>query len=351
MTSTITRVRVDPTVDPLWGRLLERHAADLFHSPEWLRVLPATYGLAVESLVLLDDSGEPEAGLPFCVLRDPRGERVASLPFSDYCDPLVSTAEQWQALADGLLALDLPASLRCLHNALPLDDMRFPLVKRARWHGLDIEPSLDELWMALDPSARRAIRKAERAGLTVRLAPGEGDLRTFFGLHLGVRKYKYGLLAQPFRFFEAIREQFIDAGRFALMLAEEDGEAVGGVLYLEWGETLYYKFSASSLSRLESRPTDLLIWEGIRYAKARGLRRIDFGLSDWDQEGLVRYKRKFASCEGTISFLHHASERPASDAEREAGGLLGQLTRLFTDPTVPDSISERAGALLYRYFG
>ncbi|HET7034691.1 MAG TPA: GNAT family N-acetyltransferase [Thermomicrobiaceae bacterium] len=351
MTNTITRVRVDPTTDPVWQRLLQRHPAGLFHSPEWLRVLPATYGLAVESLVLLDDSGEPEAGLPYCVLSDPRGERVASLPFSDYCDPLVSTSEQWQALADGLLALGLPVSLRCLHNAVPLDDARFPLIKRAHWHGLDLDRSLDDLWMAIDPAARRAIRKAERSGLTVRLAQGEDDLRAFFALHLGIRKYKYGLLAQPFRFFQAIREQFVDSGRFALMLAEMDGEAVGGVLYLAWGETLYYKFSASSLSRLELRPTDLLIWEGIRHAKERGLRRIDLGLSDWDQDGLVRYKRKFASREGTISFLHHASARPATEAEQEVGALLGRLTGLFTDPSVPDPISERAGALLYRYFG
>jgi hypothetical protein len=30
--------------------------------------------------------------------------------------------------------------------------------------------------------------------------------------------------------------------------------------------------------------------------------------------------------------------------------MLGELTRLFTEPSVPDEISTRAGALLYRHF-
>ena len=30
--------------------------------------------------------------------------------------------------------------------------------------------------------------------------------------------------------------------------------------------------------------------------------------------------------------------------------MLGQLTDLFTEPDVPDSVTERAGAALYRFF-
>jgi hypothetical protein len=31
-------------------------------------------------------------------------------------------------------------------------------------------------------------------------------------------------------------------------------------------------------------------------------------------------------------------------------GLLNQLTDLFTDESVPDEITEKAGAVLYQYF-
>jgi len=51
--------------------------------------------------------------------------------------------------------------------------------------------------------------KSQREGLVVRLAQSEEELRAFFEMHLKVRKYKYGLLAQPYRFFQNIWRHFI----------------------------------------------------------------------------------------------------------------------------------------------
>jgi hypothetical protein len=134
------------------------------------------------------------------------------------------------------------------------------------------------------------------------------------------------------------------------MLASVDDEVIGAVMYLGWGSTLYYKFSASSAAALEHRPTDLLIWEGMKYAKSQGYAFVDLGLSDWDQDGLVRYKRKFATEEGTISFLQHQVERAVSPQELAVPGLLSTFTDLLTDPSVPDELTERAGDAIYRYF-
>jgi hypothetical protein len=94
----------------------------------------------------------------------------------------------------------------------------------------------------------------------------------------------------------------------------------------------------------------LLIWEGIQRAKERGFGYLDFGLSDIDQEGLVRYKRKFGTEEGTISFLRHEPNGGPTPAEKDMRALLGRLTSRFTDQLVPDSITERAGEDLYRLF-
>jgi hypothetical protein len=41
---------------------------------------------------------------------------------------------------------------------------------------------------------------------------------------------------------------------------------------------------------------------------------------------------------------------PQAPAQEEFGRELGELTRLLTDSSVPDEITARAGALLYRYF-
>lgn len=343
-------VCVDPRTDALWRRLVDQQKSSVFHSPGWMGVLAETYGWEVEAQVLVDRAGEPKAGIPFCRIADIFGERIVSLPFSDHCDPLVGDRDQWHCAIDQLLAERRPIAMRCLHNDLALADERFALVKEAKWHGLDLRPDLDTLWGNLHDSARRAVRKAERGGVVVRIAEREEELRAFFEMHLRLRKHKYHLLAQPYRFFEQIWHQVIDRQNGVLMVAVYQGGIIGGVLFLEWQDTLYYKFNASVPAQLSHRPNDLLIWEGIKYGKAKGYTHLDFGLSDWDQEGLVRYKRQFASEEKTISFMRHAPDGAPTQQDGQVRALLTQLTDLFTDESVPDSLTDRVGSILYKFF-
>ncbi|MGE5618679.1 MAG: GNAT family N-acetyltransferase [Sphingomonadaceae bacterium] len=342
--------RVDPLSDPLWLRLVDRRKSDVFHSPAWMRALTETYGFEVRALVATDAAGEPQAGMPFAHVSDLLGERIVSLPFSDYCDPLVANKAEWNILIGTLVGEGLPITLRSLHSAEPLKDTRLTLTKRAKWHGLDLSPDLDDIWRALDGSARQAIRKAEREGVTVRVAETEEELRAFFDMHLGTRKRKYRLLAQPYLFFQKLWLHLLRNHAGALMTAVHGDEIIGGVMFLEWKDTLYYKFNTSLPTHLGYRPNDLVIWQGIQYGKARGHRYLDFGLSDWEQTELARYKSKYATEEKTISFLRHTPEGPISPYQEQFRRLLGELTGLLTDDSVPDSITERAGDALYRFF-
>jgi lipid II:glycine glycyltransferase (peptidoglycan interpeptide bridge formation enzyme) len=215
---------------------------------------------------------------------------------------------------------------------------------------MDLRPDLETLWHALDGAARRAVRKAQQTGVTVHVAQSKAELRTFYEMHLTVRKVKYRLLAQPYRFFESIWDQFVEAGEGRLLIARQHGQVIGGTLFLRWQDKLFYKFNASILDSLAARPNDLLIWEGIAWAKQIGCTYLDFGLSDWDQDGLIRYKRKFATDEKTISFLRSPSCETPSDQERQVRHLLPQLTELLTDRSVPNAVTERAGEVLYRLF-
>lgn len=346
----MTIVSVDPRTDSIWQRLVEQERSDVFHSPAWMRVLSDTYGWAPCADVLVNEEGQPVAGLPYCRIDDMMGDRIVALPFSDYCDPLVSDVHQWKHLIDGLLAQGSPVVIRPLHNVVPNSDDRFTLSKQAKWHGLDLRPGLDTLWGNMHESTRRAIRKAERQGVELSVESSEEGLRRFFGMHLGIRKRKYGLLAQPYSFFRNIWREFIRPGHGCVMLARYQGEFIGGVIFLEWKDKLYYKFNASLPEHLSHRPNDLVIWKGIQYAAQRGLVGLDFGLSDWDQEGLVRYKRKFGGEEKTISFLRYAAGRTATAQEAQLRSVLGQLTSLLTHDSTPDSVTEKAGDTLYRFF-
>ena len=192
---------IEPQTDPLWQTLVQQQESDVFHAPDWTKVLSATYNFDLRALVALDETDQPRAGIAYGKIEDMMDPRITSLPFSDFCDPLVNDPAHWEALITRLLAEDCRLSFRCLHNETPLHDKRLKLVNRARWHCVDLRRNEDGIWAGLHGSARRAIRKARRSGVVMRAAQDKNDLRAFFELHLKVRKYKYHLLAQPYRFF------------------------------------------------------------------------------------------------------------------------------------------------------
>lgn len=334
--------------DPRWAELIAGRPSHVFHSPRWAAVLEDTYGFDVRSRVLVA-GGEPLAGTAFVTVEDHLGTRHVGLPFSDFCDPLVGGTEDLRALLDDVLDCDHPLSLRSLGVSVACSEAGLAARGGAAWHRIDVTADESIMWETIDSGARRAIRKAEKSGVTVRAATSQADMRAFFRLHLGVRRRKYRLLSQPWSFFEAIWDRFIDPGHGLLLLAECDGAVVGGVVFLRWGDTLYYKFNASSPDALEARPNDAVLWNGMRWAHDHGLVSVDLGVSDHDQPGLIRYKDKYATERGEMTVWVKPGIAPSS-AATAARGVLGQMTALLTDDGVPDDVVERAGDVLYRYF-
>ncbi|MFN8638762.1 MAG: GNAT family N-acetyltransferase [Dehalococcoidia bacterium] len=341
-------VHADPRTDPRWARLVALSPdATVFHSPEWLRAVSSTYGLQPVASLLCD--GETVIGGTVSArIDDPRGTRLVSFPFSDFMDPLVESCEQWRLLAADLLAEPLPFRARVRRARWLLDDPDLQTEAIGYWHAVDVTTE-DAQWAALGGSARRNIRRAHDSGLSIEIGSTIEQIREFFDLHRQVRKHKYRLLPQPWTFFEQLHAAFEPELRLHVLLARQGGVAVGGILALAWGDTLYYKFNASALGQLGVRPNDLLAWEAIGLARRLGLARLDFGFSDADQPGLVRYKRKFATVESPVHRVSRTAELPPSGGAA-FGRDLTALTAILTDPRVPDDLTEAAGALLYHYF-
>jgi CelD/BcsL family acetyltransferase involved in cellulose biosynthesis len=339
---------IDIPGDRRWAAMSRHPQAGLFSSAPWVAALAATYGFDCRAVVD-ERAGGLAAALPFVRVADIRGERIVCLPFSDYCDPLATDAAEWQELVAPLLDQGVPISLRCLRNEVPQQDDRFERRGHALWHGVDLERAEDAIWAGLEGSARQNVRKAERNGVQVREGRSLEDVHRFHLMHCHVRKEKYRLLAQPVAFFEQLHAAFVPEDRLTLLLAEVGGQAIAGILLLEWGDTLYYKFNASTDRAF--CPNDLLVWESLRLGRRRGLARLDFGLSDPAQAGLVRYKRKFATEERQIALLRFQPADYRPDPRGDAvGRMLSQVTGLFTEPEVPDDVTRRAGDVLYRFF-
>lgn len=334
--------------DPAWLALVTSRRTDVFHSPQWAAVLADSYGFEARARIIRE-SGVPVAGCVAVTVDDLIGRRHVGLPFSDFCDPLVDDADQLAILLGAIGYGSEPLTIKSRQCAELSENSDMHEVGSLAWHGIPISTDAEMMWSAIDPSARRAIRRATESGVVVRATRDLDDLRRFFELHLSVRKHKYRLLPQPWRFFEAIWRRFLEPGAGVLMLAELDGRPIGGIVFLEWGGRLYYKFNASDLDHLEVRPNDLALWEGMQYAADRGLDLIDLGVSDLDQPGLIRYKRKYASEEGAVG-VYRRRPTDTSSGSGDVRALLSEVTELLVDPSVPDAVTERAGDRLYRYF-
>lgn len=339
---------VDPRTDPMWRELASGAGGSLFTSPPWITAVSDTYDQTPSARVLVDGSGRPRAGMAWTDVDDLRGRRRLSLPFSDRAEPIVADLASWQAVSADALAGDLPLTLRCLDTSPAAQDPRLDITGEAAWHSTTLARPLDELHAMFRSQTRRNIATAERAGVEVVLSADPEPVQVFHRLHVELRKRKYRLLAQPRDFFDRIWKAFAPTDGIRTALAMVDGQPVAGALYLIWQDTVYYKFGASRAEHLPLRPNDAIHWHLIQWAHARGLRMLDWGLSDLDQPGLCRYKRGWASAEGRIRTLNAGG--PPHGRHDDVDRTLSTMTDLLTDPSVPHVVTERAGAALYRFF-
>ncbi len=340
--------RVDPRTHPLWHELASGPDGSLFTSPPWITAVSDTYGFTPSASVVVDESGSASAGVAWTDVDDLRGRRRLTLPFCDRADPIAADRTAWEALAADALTEDIPLTLRCLDTSPAVEDPRLSTIGEAAWHATPLTRSLDELHAAFRPQTRRNIATAERAGVQVILSAEVEAVREYHRLHVELRKRKYRLLAQPREFFDRIWKAFAPADGIRTALAVVNGRPVAGALYLLWQDTAYYKFGASQAEFLPLRPNDAIHWHVIRWAHGRGLRMLDWGLSDLDQPGLCRYKSGWAGVEGRIRTLNAGG--PPRGRRADVEETLSAITDLLTEPSVPQPVTERAGAALYRFF-
>jgi CelD/BcsL family acetyltransferase involved in cellulose biosynthesis len=346
--STVNTISsADPRTDPRWRQLASGPAGGLFTSPPWIQAVCDSYDFDPEARIAAAPDGTPLGGFAWVTVSDIRGDRIAALPFCDRADPMLADPAAWAGLADDALATGIPLTLRCFSDHPATADPRLRAVGEVAWHGTPLGCTEDELWARISSTSRRNLRAADRNGVKVVASTDLDAVHTFHRLHVRLRKNKYRLLAQPVEFFERIWRCFTGDDAVITLLAEVDGEIAAGAMYLVWGDTLYYKFGASLAEYLPKRPNDALYWNALKLALSRGLRSVDWGVSDLDQPGLIGYKRKWATEERRVVTLRGG---PEPTPKTEVGAMLGELTRLFTEPTVPDEITTQAGALLYRHF-
>jgi lipid II:glycine glycyltransferase (peptidoglycan interpeptide bridge formation enzyme) len=151
------------------------------------------------------------------------------------------------------------------------------------WNGprivmtMDITAPEEELSRNLRKRYREYIASAGRRGVTVRSARSVDEGWDFHATLLAVGRRK-GLPVRGRAYFHRLWREYLHDGKGVLLLAEHEGQAVGGLLGARLGARaymLYLALRSGSTSRLHQAPS--LCWEFIRWAREAGCTSVDWG--------------------------------------------------------------------------
>jgi CelD/BcsL family acetyltransferase involved in cellulose biosynthesis len=335
--------RIVATDDARWVDFVNGHPDALpYHHPAWTRTICETYGFQAFALVLEAERDGMVAGVPIVALGGRvRGRRWVALPFTDSLPPLSTAALGTDQLARLFTSAAQEANVRTMEIRAPLSPPGGHERVRGVEHVLELSDA-DTLHAGFESQVRRNIRKAERAGLTVRVAQDAEELTAaYFDLHAETRR-RLGVPTQPRRLFEAMWRNILEPGLGFALLAHHRGRPVAGAVFLEWNGRIVYKYGASAQRFWPLRPNNLIFWTAIRRGCEHGARRLDFGRSDLDDEGLRAFKAGWGATEQPLVYttIGHEPERGGERASRVLRPVLRRA---------PIWMSRGVGAVFYRF--
>lgn len=162
---------------------------------------------------------------------------------------------------------------------------------------VDLTPAEDEIFRRFSEAKRRAVRKAQKNGVTVVESNNIKEL-------IRIKNKSGGFLG----FITTVGiDKFwnIFAPKHATILLAHAPHVVGGVLLVFWKNTAFYWIAGATREGKKLFAPTLLVWEALRIAKKRGAKQFDF-LGVWDE----RKKHKHGEWKGFTRFKEGFGGKP-----------------------------------------
>lgn len=335
---------IDPIRDDGWDSLIRAHSdCTIFHSTAWARALFKAYGH--RALYCCYRLGEKVAALvPIIEVKSSvTGCRGVSVPFADLCAPLVFDPNSRKLAAAKLIDLAHARGWRYLEirGAFAAQQRALP-AETFYGHSLDLRRSITEIFEGFSSSVRRAIRKAQRNGLTVSTTNKRAAITEYYRLHSLTRR-RHGSPPQPLSFFLALYDEVISRGLGFVVLASKGSQVIAGAVFLHFGGNAVFKYGASDPKFQELRGNNLVFWEAIQRLASAGCATLHFGRTSLESESLRRFKLGWGTIEERVEYV-----RLQTGGESEGTLLKSEhhpCTALFR--RLPIMVNRWVGALLY----
>lgn len=351
-------MQLDPTTDPRWDEFVRLHpTATAYHLGAWAEINRRAYGAQPRYLAAETFDGDLVGVLPLARSRGlVAGTRLTSIPTARVAGPLGTTPQTETMLLRAAAARLGEDGARELIVRSFEGSYRDDLAELSRaddqptWV-LDLPGTPEELPGSLTAAKRiaRSVRKAARAGVTVRETDEPAELRAFYALYLETMR-KHRSLPRRLAQLETARRLLGGSGVFRLFVAEHDRRVVAGGVFHLFGDRLELLYNASDPQALDMQPNHALYWHAIEWAIARGLSRFDFG-GALAGTSLGEFKRQWGAEPVPI---HRYTLRPGSPGGEEPAPpprAVGEGDSIVARAwqRAPLKLTEAAGALAYRY--
>ena len=341
-----TLQRINPLEDTDWDvKLKTSPAASFFHGVAWANVLQSAYGFT-PFYFTLSESGCLRSMLPVMEVDSwLTGKRGVSLPFTDDCEPLCSDAASFRCVFQEAMRYAESRNWKYLEcrGGKPLL-AGAPASASFYGHRLGLVRNEGALFAKVEGAVRRAIRKAEKSGVSVEFSQSLDAVRVFYTLQCKTRR-RHGLPPQPFHFFQHIYHHVLSQNQGLVVLARYRQSPVAGAVFFHWGNKVIYKYGASDETWQHLRANNLVMWDAIKWHVQKGFEQLHFGRTSLANEGLRRFKLGWGAEEHRIEYVRY---------DRRVGGFVttkdeasGWHNRVFH--VLPCFLSRQIGTVLYKH--
>lgn len=270
--------------------------------------------------VALED-GRVAGVLPLMRKEGPFGRIVNSLPYYGSNGGAIARSSTARSRLQEYYAAHVTAenvaAATWIENPLaPKEDVAHDLLDTRIGHFTDLTgiACADDLLARVDGSARRNVKTARGAGISISVTNGALD---FLQRAHHENMAAIGGNAKSSEFFRHVPECFEAGTDYEVFIAYRGLRPIAGLLVFYFNKTVEYFTPVTLAEERKAQPMALILLEAMTAAAERGFKRWNWGGTWLTQEGVAKFKRKWGAEEKRYRYFVTVNDKRLLHAHAE----------------------------------
>jgi len=339
---------INPLLYIGWDELvLTTKMYSFFHSSAWAKVILESYKYQPLYFTAIDKNALFIL-LPLMEVNSFfTGNRGVSLPFSDYCNPIIEGNINFKDVLNHILEYGRNRNWKFFEIRGGQDFLQDVSPFSCFYnHTLNLSQDEDKIFSNFRESTRRNVKKALKECVEINIFKSLESINRFYQLNCITRK-THGLPPQPYYFFKNIYDSIISRDFGFVVLASYKKRTIAGAVFFHLGKKAFFKYAASDRTYQSLRPSNLVMWEGIKWYCKNGYESFCFGRTAVENRGLRQYKAGWGTKESIIKYYRFDVKK--GDAIEGSSGASRIQNIIFSK--MPITLLKFIGSLSYKHIG